>query len=143
MDFGTVTILVMVIVFLGLLLTEYFLLKKYYEDSIKELKMYYEDIVETTKKETERKVRSECLKESLEIKHTVIPTNQYEQSIIIDTADIQTFENHPEDLQNLIRSNFAEKFAKEVIAPNLNIHEVVDMESFSKKKYFTKVHIGF
>lgn len=142
MDTGTVIILAMLMVFLVLLMTEYFLLKKYYEDGIKELKMYYEDIVETTKKETERRVRSECLKESLEIKHTVIPTNQYEQSIIIDNADIRSFQD-PEDLQKLIRSNFAEKFAKEVIAPNLVINEVVDMESFSKKKYFTKIHIGF
>lgn len=138
---NTLIFIVMLIIFLGLLLTEYFLLKKYYEDDIKELKMQYEDIVEATKKETERKIRSECLKESLEIKHTVIPTNQYQQSTIIDNADIRSFQD-PEDLQKLIRSNFAEKFAKEIIAPNLVIHEVVDMESF-KKKYFTKIHIGF
>lgn len=137
----TLIFIVMLIVFLGLLLTEYFLLKKYLEDGIKELKMQYEDIVEATKKETERKIRSECLKESLEIKHTVIPTNQYEQSIIIDNADIRSFQD-PDDLQKLIRSNFAEKFAKEIIAPNLIINEVVDMESF-KKKYFTKIYIGF
>ena len=141
MDTGTVIIIVMSVIFLGLLLTEYFLLKKYWEDGIKELKMQYEDIVETTKKETERKIRSECLKESLEIKHTVIPTNQYEQSIIIDNADIRSFQD-PNDLQKLIRSNFAEKFAKEIIAPNLVINEVVDMESF-KKKYFARIYIGF
>ena len=136
-----IIILTMLIIFLVLLMTEYFLLKKYYEDVIKELKMYYEDIVETTKKETERKVREECFKEPIEIKHTIIDTNQYEQSIIIDNADIRSFQN-PDDLQKLIRSNFADKFAKEVIAPNLVINEVVDMESF-KKKYFTKIHIGF
>ena len=136
-----IIILTMLIIFLVLLMTEYFLLKKYYEDGIKELKMYYEDIVETTKKETERKVREECFKEPIEIKHTIIDTNQYEQSIIIDNADIRSFQN-PDDLQKLIRSNFADKFAKEVIAPNLVINEVVDMESF-KKKYFTKIHIGF
>ena len=141
MNTGTVIILVMSIVFLGLLITEYFLLKKYWENGIKELKMYYENIVEATKKETERKVREECFKEPIEIKHTVIPTNQYEQSIIIDNDDIRSFQN-PDELQKLIRSNFAEKFAKDVIAPNLVIHEVVDMESF-KKKYFTKIHIGF
>ena len=141
MDTGTIIILAMLIIFLGLLLTEYFLLKKYYEDGIKELKMNYEDIVEATKKETERKVREECFKEPIEIKHTIIDTNQYEQSIIMDPADIRSFQN-PDELQKLIRSNFAEKFAKEVIAPNLVINEVVDMESF-KKKYFTKVHIGF
>lgn len=140
MDISTI-IIVMLMIFLVLLLTEYFLLKKYYESGIKELKMQYEDIIETTKKETERKIRSECLKESLEIKHTVIPTNQYQQSIIIDNADIRSFQD-PEDLQKLIRSNFAEKFAKEIIAPNLVINEVVDMESF-KKKYFTKIYIGF
>lgn len=134
-------ILAMSMIFLGLILIEYFLLKKYYGDGIKELKMYYEDIVETTKKETERKVREECFKEPIEIKHTIIDTNQYEQSIIIDTADIRSFQD-TDDLQKLIRSNFAEKFAKEVIAPNLVINEVIDMESF-KKKYFTKVHIGF
>lgn len=141
MDTSTIIIIVMSIVFLVLLITEYFLLKKYWEDGIKELKMQYEDIVETTKKETERKIRSECLKESLEIKHTVIPTNQYEQSIIIDNADIRSFQD-PDDLQKLIRSNFAEKFAKEIIAPNLVINEVVDMESF-KKKYFARIYIGF
>lgn len=143
MDFGMVIIIVMSVIFLGLLLTEYFLLKKYWEDGIKELKMQYEDIIETTKKETERKVREECFKEPIEIKHTIIDTNQYEQSIIMNTDDIQTFEGHPEDLQKLLRFNFAEAFAKEVIAPNLNIHEVVDMESFNKKKYFAKIHIGF
>ena len=137
----TLIFIVMLIIFLVLLITEYFLLKKYWEDGIKELKMQYEDIVETTKKETERKIRSECLKESLEIKHTVIPTNQYEQSIIIDNADIRSFQD-PNDLQKLIRSNFAEKFAKEIIAPNLVINEVVDMESF-KKKYFARIYIGF
>lgn len=141
MNTGTVIILVMSIVFLGLLITEYFLLKKYWEDGIKELKMYYENIVEATKKETERKVREECFKEPIEIKHTIIDTNQYEQSIIIDNDDIRSFQN-PDELQKLIRSNFAEKFAKDIIAPNLVIHEVVDMESF-KKKYFTKIHIGF
>ena len=143
MDTGTIIILAMLVIFLVLLMTEYFLLKKYYEDGIKELKMMYEDIVETTKKETERKIRKECFAEPLEIKHTIIDTNQYEQSIIMDNADIQTFEGHPEDLQNLIRSSFAKKFAEEVIAPNLNIHEVVDIESFNKKKYIAKVHIGF
>jgi len=142
MDTGTVIILAMLMVFLVLLLIEYFLLKKYYEDGIKELKMMYEDIVEETRKETERKIRKECFAEPIEIKHTVIPTNQYEQSIIIDNADIRSFQN-PDDLQNLIRSSFAKKFAEEVIAPNLNIHEVVDIESFNKKKYFTKIHIGF
>lgn len=141
MDTGTIIILAMLMIFLVLLMTEYFLLKKYYEDGIKELKMQYEDIIETTKKETERKVREECFKEPIEIKHTIIDTNQYEQSIIIDNADIRSFQD-PEDLQKLIRSNFAEKFAKDVIAPNLVIHEVIDMESF-KKKYFTKIHIGF
>jgi hypothetical protein len=139
----TIIFIAMLVIFLILLWTEYFLLKKYYGDGIKELKMYYEDIVETTKKETERKVREECFKEPIEIKHTIIDTNQYEQSIIMDTADIQTFEGHPEDLQNLIRSSFADKFAKEVIKPNLVIHEVVDIESFNKKKYFAKIHIGF
>ena len=142
MDIGIVIIFVMSFIFLVLLMTEYYLLKKHYEEGIKELKMNYEDIVEATKKETERKIREECFKEPIEIKHTIIDTNQYEQSIIMDNADIQTFEGHPEDLQNLIRSSFADKFAKEIIAPNLVINEVVDMESF-KKKYFTKVHIGF
>lgn len=141
MDTGTTIILAMLMIFLVLLITEYFLLKKYYEDGIKELKMQYEDIIETTKKETERKIREECFKEPIEIKHTIIDTNQYEQSIIIDNADIRSFQD-PDELQKLIRSNFAEKFAKDVIAPNLVIHEVVDMELF-KKKYFTKIHIGF
>lgn len=139
----TLIFIVTSMIFLGLILIEYFLLKKYYGSGIKELKMYYEDIVETTKKETERKVREECFKKPIEIKHTIIDTNQYEQSIIMDNADIQTFEGHPEDLQNLIRSSFADKFAKEVIAPNLVINEVIDMELFGKKKYFTKIHIGF
>lgn len=35
MDMGTVIIIVMSIVFLGLLFTEYFLLKKHYESGIK------------------------------------------------------------------------------------------------------------
>lgn len=142
MDMGTTIILVMLIIFLVLLLTEYFLLKKYWEDSIKELKMQYEDIIETTKEETERKIRSECLKESLEIKHTIIPTNQYEQSIIIDNDDIRSFQD-PDDLQKFIRRHFAEEFAEEIIAPNLVINEVRDIESFNKKKYFTRIHIGF
>ena len=143
MDTGTIIISAMSIIFLGLILTEYFLLKKYYESGIKELEMRYKDIVETTKKETERKIREECFKEPIEIKHTIIDTNQYEQSIIMNADDIRTFEGHPEDLQKLLRCNFAEKFAKEVIAPNLVIHEVVDIESFNKKKYFAKIHIGF
>ena len=139
---NTIIIIVMSIVFLVLLLTEYFLLKKYYESGIKELKMQYEDIIKTTKEETERKIRSKCLKESLKIEHTVIPTNQYEQSIIIDISDIRSFQD-PDDLQKFIRSNFAKAFAKEVIEPNLVINEVIDIESFDKKKYFAKVYIGF
>lgn len=139
-----VILIAMSVIFLGLLLTEYFLLKKHYTSGIKELKMHYEDIIETTKKETERKIRSECFKESLKIEHTIIPTNQYEQSIIIDNTDIRSFQD-PDDLQKFIRKHFAEKFAKDVIAPNLVINEVCDMDIdlYGKKKYMAKMWMGF
>jgi len=144
MDFGTIIILAMIMIFLVLLLTEYFLLKKYYEDGIKELKMQYEDIVETTKKETERKIRSECLKESLEIKHTLVPTKEYAKTIIVDRNDINLL-NDKKELMEVLRSGFADQFAKEVIKPNLVINEVADMDIdlYGKKKYMAKMWMGF
>ena len=144
MDFGTIIILTMLMVFLVLLLTEYFLLKKYYEDGIKELKMQYEDIVETTKKETERKIRSECLKESIEIKQTLVPTNEYAKTIIIDRKDINLLDDEKE-LMEILRSGFADQFAKEVIKPNLVINEVADMDIdlYGKKKYMARMWMGF
>ena len=123
-------------------MTEYFLLKKHYDSGIKELKMKYEGIVEETRKETERKTRALLLKESIKIERTIIPTNQYEQSIIMDAADIQSFEKHPEDLQKLLRFNFAEAFAKDIIAPNLVINETIDIVP-NKKKYMAKMWMGF
>ena len=141
MNTGTVIILVMSIVFLGLLLTEYFLLKKYWEDGIKELKMQYEDIIETTKKETERKVREECFKEPIEIKRTFIDTKRYEKSIILDSIDIESFKSHDE-LDKFLRTTFADAFAKELLEPNLVINEEINIVPH-KKKYFTKIHIGF
>jgi len=144
MDTGIVIILTMLMVFLVLLLTEYFLLKKYYEDGIKELKMQYEDIVETTKKETERKIRSECLKESIEIKQTLVPTNEYAKTIIIDRKDINLLDDEKE-LMEILRSGFADQFAKEVIKPNLVINEVADMDIdlYGKKKYMARMWMGF
>lgn len=144
MDTGTVIILAMLMTFLVLLLTEYFLLKKYYEDGIKELKMRYEDIVETTKKETERKIRSECLKESIEIKQTLIPTKEYVQTIIVDRTDINLL-NDKKELMEILRSGFADQFAKEVIKPNLNIQEVmdIDIDLSGRKKYMARMWMGF
>jgi len=138
----TIMIIAMPIIVLGLILTEYFLLKKQYDSGIKELKMQYEGIVEETRKETERKTRALLLKESIKIERTIIPTNQYEQSIIMDAADIQSFEKHPEDLQKLLRFNFAEAFAKDIIAPNLVINETIDIVP-NKKKYMAKMWMGF
>ena len=138
----TVIMITMPIIVLGLILTEYFLLKKHYDSGIKELKMQYEGIVEETRKETERKTRALLLKESIKIERTIIPTNQYEQSIIMDAADIQSFEKHPEDLQKLLRFNFAEAFAKDIIAPNLVINETIDIVP-NKKKYMAKMWMGF
>ena len=45
----------------------------------------------------------------------------------------------------ILRSGFADQFAKEVIKPNINIHEIVDMDMdlYGKKKYMTKIYIGF
>ena len=133
MDTGTVIILAMLIVFLVLLLTEYFLLKK-----------YYEDIVETTKKETERKIRSECLKESIEIKQTLVPTKEYAQTIIVDRTDINLL-NDKKELMEILRSGFADQFAKEVIKPNLNIQEVmdIDIDLSGRKKYMARMWMGF
>ena len=137
----TVIMIAMPIIFLGLLLTEYFLIKRCYDSGIKELKMKYEDIVEATRKETERKMRELSLKESIKIERTIIDTKKYEQSIIIEDADIRSFQD-PDDFQKFIRSNFADRFAKDVIAPNLVINEVNDIMSH-KKKYFTRIHVGF
>lgn len=144
MDTGTIIILVMLIIFLVLLFTEYFLLKKYYEDSIKELKMLYEDIIETTKKETERKVRNECFKESIEIKQALVPTKEYMKTIIVDRNDINLLHDRKE-LMEVLRSGFADQFAKEVIEPNLNIQEIVDMDIdlHGRKKYMARMWMGF
>lgn len=138
---NTVIIIVMSVIFLGLLLTEYFLLKKYWEDGIKELKMHYEDVIEATRKETEHKTRELCLKEPIEIKRTFIDTKRYEKSIILDSIDIESFESHDE-LDKFLRTTFADAFAKELLEPNLVINEEINIVPH-KKKYFTKVHVGF
>ncbi len=132
------------VIFLGLILIEYFLLKKHYESGIKELETHYKEVV----KETERKTRETCfkesLKESIEVKHTLVPTEEYIKTIIVDHKDISLL-NDEKELMEILRSGFADQFAKEVIKPNLNIHEIMDMDInlHGKKKYFTKIRIGF
>jgi len=141
MDTGTVMMIAMPIIFLGLLLTEYFLLKKHYDSGIKELKMKYEGIVEETRKETERKIRESFFKESIKVERTIIPTNQYEETIIIDYNDINLLHDEKE-LMEILRSGFADRFAKEVIKPNLVINETIDIVP-NKKKYMAKMWMGF
>lgn len=131
--------LIIIFVCLAGMVVEGILLTKSFKKEKAEIEKNYVDLLTKIRKDLEKEMYKQ---EPLEIKHTIIDTKQYEQSIIIDNADIRSFQN-PDELQNIIRSSFADKFAKDVIAPNLVINEVFDPESFSKKKYFTKIHIGF
>ena len=45
----------------------------------------------------------------------------------------------------ILRSGFADQFAKEVIEPNINIQEVMDMDIdlSGRKKYMARMWMGF
>ena len=127
------------LVFEGILLTKAFKKEK------AEMEKNYIEEIDKLKKDFEFKL-SFLNTEPMEIKRTVIPTNEYMETIIVDRNDINLLPDDKEkELMKILRSGFAEKFAKEVIEPNINIHEIMDMDInlHGKKKYMTKIYIGF
>ena len=127
------------LVFEGILLTKAFKKEK------AEMEKNYIEEIDKLKKDFEFE-SSFLSTKPMEIKRTVIPTNEYMETIIVDRNDINLLPDDKEkELMKILRSGFAEKFAKEVIEPNINIHEIMDMDInlHGKKKYMTKIYIGF
>lgn len=119
------------------------LLTKVFKKEKAEMKKNYADTIDKLKKDFEFKLEL-LKKEPIEVKQTLVPTEEYVKTIIVDRNDINLLHDKKE-LMEILRSGFADQFAKEVIEPNLNIHEVVDMDMdlHGKKKYFAKIRIGF
>lgn len=119
------------------------LLTKVFKKEKAEIEKDHNETIDKLKKDFEFKL--ELLKtEPVEIKQTLVPTEEYVKTITVDRNDINLLHDKKE-LMEILRSGFADQFAKEVIKPNINIHEIVDMDMdlYGKKKYMTKIYIGF
>ena len=119
------------------------LLTKVFKKEKTEIEKNHNETINKLKKDFEFKL--ELLKtEPVEIKQTLVPTEEYVKTITVDRNDINLLHDKKE-LMEILRSGFADQFAKEVIKPNINIHEIVDMDMdlYGKKKYMTKIYIGF
>ena len=119
------------------------LLTKVFKKEKAEIEKNHNETINKLKKDFEFKL--ELLKEEpVEIKQTLVPTKEYAKTIIVDRNDINLL-NDKKELMEILRSGFADEFAKEVIKPNLNIHEIVDMDVdlSGKKKYMAKMWMGF
>lgn len=135
----------LIIIFICLisLVAEGILLTKAFKKEKAEIAKNYVDVLTQIRKDLEKEIEN-YKKEPIKIKQTLVPTNEYTKTIIIDREDINLL-NDEKELMEILRSGFTDKFAKEVIEPNLNIHEIVDMDIdlHGKKKYMAKIYIGF
>jgi len=136
--------LIIIFVCLAGMIIEGILLTKAFKKEKTEIAKNYVDVLTQIRKDLEKEIEKYKTEQPVEIKQTLVPTKEYVKTIIVDREDIGLL-NDEKELMEILRSGFTEKFAKEVIEPNLNIHEIVDMDMdlHGKKKYFTKVHIGF
>lgn len=135
----------LIIIFICLisLIAEGILLTKAFKKKEAEMTKNYVDVLTQIRKDLEKEIEN-YKKEPIKIKQTLVPTNEYAKTIIIDREDINLLDDEKE-LMEILRSGFADQFAKEVIKPNLNIHEIMDMDLnlHGKKKYMAKMWIGF
>ena len=120
------------------------LLTKVFKKEKAEMKKNYAETIDKLKKDFEFKLSFLKTEKPMEIKQTLVPTKEYAKTIIVDRNDINLL-NDKKELMEMLRSGFADQFAKEVIKPNLNIHEIVDMDVdlSGKKKYMAKMWMGF
>ena len=120
------------------------LLTKVFKKEKAEMKKNYTETIDKLKKDFEFKLSFLKTEKPMEIKQTLVPTKEYAKTIIVDRNDINLL-NDKKELMEMLRSGFADQFAKEVIKPNLNIHEIVDMDVdlSGKKKYMAKMWMGF
>ena len=120
------------------------LLTKVFKKEKAEMKKNYAETIDKLKKDFEFKLSFLKTEKPMEIKQTLVPTKEYAKTIIVDRNDINLL-NDKKELMEVLRSGFADQFAKEVIKPNLNIHEIVDMDVnlSGKKKYMAKMWMGF
>lgn len=119
------------------------LLTKVFKKEKAEIEKDHNETIDKLKKDFEFKLEL-LKKEPVEIKQTLVPTEEYAKTIIVDRNDINLL-NDKKELMEILRSGFADQFAKEVIKPNLNIHEIADMDMdlSGKKKYMAKMWMGF
>ena len=120
------------------------LLTKVFKKEKAEMKKNYAETIDKLKKDFEFKLSFLKTEKPMEIKQTLVPTKEYAKTIIVDRNDINLL-NDKKELMEILRSGFADQFAKEVIKPNLVINEVVDMDMdlSGKKKYMAKMWMGF
>lgn len=120
------------------------LLTKAFKKEKAEIEKNHNETIDKLKKDFEFKLSFLKSEKSLEIKQTLVPTKEYVQTIIVDRTDINLL-NDKKELMEILRSGFADKFAKEVIKPNLNIQEVMDMDIdlSGRKKYMARIWMGF
>lgn len=120
------------------------LLTKAFKKEKAEIEKNHNETIDKLKKDFEFKLSFLKTEKSIEIKQTLVPTKEYAKTIIVDRKDINLLDDEKE-LMEILRSGFADQFAKEVIKPNLNIYEIMDMDLdlSGKKKYMAKMWMGF
>lgn len=136
--------LIIIFICLAGMIVEGILLTKVFKKEKAEIVKNYVDVLTQIRKDLEKEIEKYKTEQPMEIKQTLVPTKEYAKTIIVDRNDINLL-NDKKELMEILRSGFADQFAKEVIAPNLNIHEVVDMDMdlSGKKKYMAKMWMGF
>lgn len=136
--------LIIIFTCLVALVVEGILLTKVFKKEKAEIEKNHNETIDKLKKDFEFKLSFLKTEKSIEIKQALVPTNEYTKTIIVDRKDINLLDDEKE-LMEILRSGFADQFAKEVIKPNLNIYEIMDMDLdlSGKKKYMAKMRMGF
>ena len=138
--------LIMCFACLAALTLQAILLSKVFKKEKGEMEKSHAEEIDKLKKDFEFKLSFLKTEQPLEIKQTLVPTKEYAKTIIVDRNDINLLPDDKEkELMKILRSGFADQFAKEVIEPNINIHEIVDMDIDlrGKKKYMARIWMGF
>ena len=135
--------LIIIFICMVAMVVEGIILSKAFKKEKAEIENNHNETIDKLKKDFEFKL-SFLNPEPVQIKQTLIPTKEYVKTIIVDRTDINLL-NDKKELMEILRSGFADKFAKEVIEPNLNIQEVmdIDIDLSGRKKYMAKMWIGF
>lgn len=123
------------------LVVEGILLTKVFKKEKAEIAKNYVDLLTQIRKDLENEIEKYKMA-PVEIKQTIVPTQEYAKTIVADTRCMNSFMDK-DDFMKMIRKEFAKKFAEEVIEQNLNIHEIIDFESYDKIKYMARMWMGF